>query len=210
MAHTRTRTASSARTVRRSVAWPLVALGLALLVSGCGRNMYDQPKAEVYESSRFFADGSAARPLPEGTVSRERGAIDPVFLTGQDEGGMVTELPIALTVELLQRGQERYDIYCSVCHGYDGAGKGMIVRKGFPQPTSFHEQRLLDAPVGYVYNAITNGFGRMFSYASRVPVEDRWAIAAYLKALQLSQNASADDLPADALEALRDATGEVR
>jgi len=84
------------------------------------------------------------------------------------------------------------------------------VQKGFPQPTSFHEQRLLDAPVGYVYNAITNGFGRMFSYASRVPVEDRWAIAAYLKALQLSQNASADDLPADALEALRDATGEVR
>jgi mono/diheme cytochrome c family protein len=194
----------------RRRAWWLGLLAVTLLLSACGRNMYDQPRAEVYEASPFFADGASSRPLPEGTVSRERGAFDPVYLTGQDAGGLVSELPVELTGELLLRGQERYNIYCAACHNYNGDGRGMIVQKGFPQPTSFHEQRLLDAPVGYTYNAITNGFGRMYSYASRIPVEDRWAIAAYVKALQLSQNATVDDVPAEVLNELRDATGEVR
>ncbi|MDR9390919.1 MAG: cytochrome c [Trueperaceae bacterium] len=190
----------------------LLALALAatLVVSACGRNMYDQPKAETYEASPFFADGASSRPLPEGTISRERGAIDPVYLTGMGDGGFVSELPIEVSEDLLRRGQERYDIFCSVCHNYNGDGNGMIVQKGFVQPASFHEQRLLDSPAGYYYNAITNGFGRMYSYASRIPVEDRWAIVAYVRALQLSQNATLDDVPAEILEELDAATGEVR
>jgi len=199
---------SSPRLARR--AWPLLLIGVALVLSACGRNMHDQPKAEAYEASPFFADGTSSRPLPEGTVSRARGAMDPVYLTGQGPDGLVTELPVELSAELLRRGQERYDIFCAVCHNYNGDGRGMIVQKGFPQPTSFHDQRLLDAPVGYVFNAATNGFGRMYSYASRVPVEDRWAIAAYVKALQLSQNATVDDIPSDVLDTLLATEGQVR
>ena len=192
--------------------WRLLAFALAaaLVLSACGRNMYDQPKAETYEASPFFADGASSRPLPEGTISRERGAIDPVYLTGMGDGGFVSELPIEVSEGLLRRGQERYDIFCAVCHNYNGDGNGMIVQKGFVQPASFHEQRLLDSPAGYYYNAITNGFGRMYSYASRIPVEDRWAIVAYVRALQLSQNATLDDVPAEILEELDAATGEVR
>ena len=190
---------------------PLLAVvALALALSACGRNMVDTPRAEALESSRFFADGAASRPLPENTLSRERGAVDPVFFTGQDENGLATELPVELTADLVLRGQERYNIFCTPCHGYDGRGNGIVVQKGFVQPTSFHAQRLLDQPVGYYVNAITNGFGRMYSYASRVPPEDRWAIASYIKALQLSQNAAVDDVPADVLEQLRAAEGTVR
>lgn len=194
---------------RRRVALVLAA-ALVMLLSACGRNMYDQPNTRAYEASPFFADGASMRVPPENTVSRERGAIDPGYLTGQVDGGLATELPIELSYELLQRGQERYNIYCAPCHDYDGGGDGMVVQRGFPQPTSFQAQRLLDAPVGYYYNAITNGFGRMYSYASRIPVEDRWAIAGYVKALQLSQNATLDDVPADVLERLASTTGEVR
>ncbi len=187
----------------------LLTLAGILLLSACGRNMYDQPKAETYEASPFFADGASSRPLPDGVISRNRGGVDPVYFTGLGATGMVSELPVELTTDLLLRGQERYDIYCSVCHNYNGNGGGMVVQKGFPQPVSFHDQRLLDAPVGYFYNAITNGFGRMYSYASRIPVEDRWAISAYVKALQLSQNATIDDVPVEVLESLRVAQGEV-
>ena len=201
-------TSPLARRPRRVL--PVLVVGLALVLSACGRNMYDQPKAEAYEASPFFANGTSSRPLPEGTVSRERGAIDPVYLTGQGPDGLVTGLPVELDAELLLRGQERYDIFCAACHNYNGDGRGMIVQKGFPQPTSFHDQRLIDAPVGYVFNAVTNGFGRMYSYASRVPVEDRWAIAAYVKALQLSQNATIDDIPPDVLDTLRATEGQVR
>ena len=179
----------------------LLVLGL-LLLSSCGRNMYDQAKYEVYEGSNLFANGASSRPLIEGTVSRKRGGVDASFFTGVGENGLLTELPIPLTYEVLERGQERYNIYCSPCHNFSGYGGGMIVQKGFVPPASFHEERLLAQPVGYFYNAITNGFGRMYPYASRIPPEDRWAISAYIKALQLSQNASTDDVPAEVLEAL--------
>ena len=188
--------------MRRSWRLGLLALVAVLLLAGCGRNMAEQPRVGPLQATPFFADGSGNRPLLDGTVSRERGAIDPVFFTGQQDGMLVNELPIEVTFELLLRGQERYDIFCSMCHGYTGAGDGMVVRRGFPQPVSFHEQRLLDASVGYYFNAMTNGFGRMYSYAGRIPAEDRWAIAAYVKALQLSQNASIDDVPADVRHAL--------
>jgi cytochrome c553 len=183
------------RLTLRTTKLALALLATALVVTGCGRNMFDQPRADTYEASPYFADGAASRPLLEGTVSRERGNVDPSFYSGQGPDGMVTELPLELSMEVLARGQERYDIFCSVCHNYNGDGDGMIVQKGAVQPTSFHEQRLLDAPVGYYFNAMTNGFGRMYSYASRITPEDRWAIAAYIKALQLSQNAFVDDIP---------------
>jgi cytochrome c553 len=177
-----------------SLRWVAVPLA-ALVLSGCGLNMFDQPRVDALTATPFFADGTAQRPLIEGTVTRERGGIDPSYFTGQGPDGLMTDVPFEVTLALLQRGKERYDIFCSVCHGYTGDGTGMIVQRGFPQPTSFHQQRLLDAPVGYYVSVITNGFGRMFPYAARLPAEDRWAIAVYVKALQLSQNASVDDVP---------------
>lgn len=168
----------------------------ALLLSACGRNMYEQPKVKVFEALPYAPETSAMLPLPEGTVSRNRGAVDPSFYSGQGAGGgMATELPFPVTVEVLERGQERFNIYCAPCHGYDGYGLGVIVQRGMPQPRSFHDPAVRSQPVGYFYNAATNGFGRMFSYASRVPPEDRWAISAYIKALQLSQFASPEDVP---------------
>lgn len=190
----------------------LVALvALSLLLAACGQNMSDQPRVGAYQATPFLEGGTSMQPLPDGVVPRERGDVDPAFFTGQGpDGSQLSELPIDLTVDLLLRGQERYGIYCAVCHGYDGRGDGVAVQRGFPQPTSFHEQRLLDASVGYVFGAATNGFGRMYGYASRIPAEDRWAISAYVKALQLSQNAERIDVPADVLETLESAEGSVR
>jgi hypothetical protein len=176
---------------------------LTLLLSSCGLNMYDQPKTEYQETSAFLPGGVSVQPLPEGVVSRERGGFNDVFYTGQDTNGFVTDLPIPLTLELVQRGQERYNIYCTPCHNFNGNGLGVIVQKGMPQPTSFHDQRLRDAPVGYFFNSMTNGFGRMYSYASRIPPEDRWAISAYIRALQLSQNATLEDVPEDLRDGLQ-------
>jgi cytochrome c553 len=190
-----------ARTARRALRL-LALLALVLVLAACGRNMVDQPRVDALEATPFFADGTAQRPLLDGTVSRFRGDVDPSFFSGQDADGMMSELPFELTLAVVQRGKERYDIYCALCHGYTGEGDGMIVQRGFPQPTSFQQQRLLDAPVGYYVGVITNGFGRMFPYGSRIPAEDRWAVAAYVKALQLSQNATVDDVPDAALRDL--------
>lgn len=184
----------------------LAALMLAL--TGCGRNMYEQAKYQEDEPSAFFADGTSSRPLVEGSVSRSRGAIDEVFFTGQDKNGLVTEVPMDVTEAVIKRGQERFNIYCSPCHNYSGNGEGMIVQKGFVQPTSFHDPRLRASPVGYFFNVITNGYGRMYSYASRVPPEDRWAIAAYIKTLQYSQNAPVADLPESLRKQLTQAAPE--
>lgn len=170
-------------------------LTLVGLLSSCGLNMYDQPKVQLYETLPYNEDVSAMRDLPEGVVSRKRGAVSESFYTGIVDGGLATDLPFPVTTEVLERGQERYNIYCSPCHNYNGNGLGVIVQRGMVQPTSFHEQRLRDSSVGYFYNAITNGFGRMYPYASRIPPEDRWAIAGYIKALQLSQYATVEDEP---------------
>lgn len=175
----------------------VLIVALSFLISACGANMYDQPKFQVNEASPYFANGSSNRELVEGTVSRTRGALDTAFLTGQDENGMLSVLPVPLTKELLVRGQERYNIYCAPCHNYTSTGDGIIVQKGMPQPTSFLEPRLVTAPVGYFYGAITNGFGRMYSYSSRIQPEDRWAISAYIKALQFSQHANIEDIPSE-------------
>lgn len=180
-----------------------------LFLAGCGRNMFDQARLDPYQESQFFEDGMGMRPIPPNTVSRERGNIEPAFLTGLGTGGFVAEMPFELTEDVLMRGKERYDIYCAVCHNYNGDGKGIMVQRGFPQPFSFvDEQRLLMMPIGYYFNAATAGFGRMYSYASRISPEDRWAIAGYIKALQLSQNASIDDIPADILATLEVSSNE--
>ncbi len=174
-----------------------ILIAMALVLSSCGMNMYDQPKANLYAAAPYVKDKvvGTARLLPEGVISRERGAVDPSFYTGLGAEGLATDLPVPVTLELVERGQQRYNIYCSPCHNFNGNGLGMIVQKGMPQPTSFHDPRLRASPVGYFFNAMTNGFGRMYSYAARIPAEDRWAIAAYIKALQLSQNASLSDVP---------------
>lgn len=184
----------------------LIFLSVMLLaLTGCGRNMYEQARFEEDEPSTFFADGTSSQPLPEGVVSRSRGSVDEAFFTGQDDNGLLAEPPLEITQEVLERGQERYNIYCSPCHNYSGDGQGMIVQKGFVQPASFHEERLQASPVGYFFNVITNGYGRMYSYGSRVPPEDRWAIASYIKALQYSQTAPVADLPAGLRERLSSA-----
>jgi hypothetical protein len=173
--------------------------GLALVATaGCRQNMHNQHKVETYEASDFFADGQGARPLPAHTVAR--GDLREGFAyTGLDDAGKpVAQMPMPLTRELVLRGQERYNVYCSPCHDRTGGGNGMIVRRGYKQPTSYHIDRLRSAPVGYFVNVITEGYGVMPSYAPQVPVSDRWAIAAYIRVLQYSQSASLADLsPAD-------------
>jgi mono/diheme cytochrome c family protein len=168
-------------------------LGLALSLAACGPNMQDQPKYGPGERSDFFADGQALRPQPSDTVARGQAQTDPYAATGLVDGTPVAAFPAPVTREMIERGQERYDIYCSVCHGLTGYGDGMIVQRGFPNPPSFHTDRLRDAPVGHFYDVITNGYGVMYSNASRVAPDDRWAIVAYIRALQLSQNARPED-----------------
>ena len=181
---------------------PTALLGAALLLfiaSGCElrQAMYDQEKYEPLEASNFFADGMTFREQVSGTVARDQLMLDSHYYQGKVDGQLATTLPVPITRELLERGQERYDIYCSPCHDKTGSGNGLIVKRGLKQPPSFHQQRLRDIPVGHFYDTITNGFGVMYSYASRVPVEDRWAITAYIKVLQLSQNIEYDQLPAE-------------
>lgn len=169
--------------------------------AGCHTDMWVQPKQMPLDESSFFADGQSARPLVPGTVARGHLQEDTKFFTGRDEKGqLITELPMKLTQEdlkaLLLRGEERFNIYCSPCHGRAGDGEGMITKRGLAlrrPPANYHTDRLRKMPIGHFYDVITNGYGVMFSYASRVEPQDRWAIAAYIRALQLSENASATD-----------------
>jgi mono/diheme cytochrome c family protein len=213
MMHRRNRTQSGLL-----VAAPL----LIVLAAGCDRlDMYDQPRYEALEASRFFQDGLSARPMIEGTVPRGELRDDDTFYLGKEGKELVKRIPDAayravydrepllfsksfddtdreaLRHTMLQRGKSRFDIYCSVCHGRLGGGNGMIVQRGFRKPPSYHIDRLLQARDGHFFEVITHGIGAMPSYASRVDVADRWAITAYIRALQLSQNASIDDVPAD-------------
>lgn len=184
--------------------WVLCGLILATL-TGCHPDLWNQDRYEPLEGAAdVFGEGeSSSRPLVEGTVPYQGAKLDDAFYLGLTPAGKFSaELPkqIELNRKTLERGQERYGIYCAPCHGDQGLGDGMIVQRGFPTPTNFSDPRLLESPVGYYYSVMTNGFGRMYSYKSRIPVEDRWAIAAYVKVLQLSQNATADNLPAELLE----------
>jgi mono/diheme cytochrome c family protein len=172
-----------------------VILGLASLAGGCAPNMFKQPKNKSLTESDFFADGRAARLPVEGTVARGMLRTDERLYTGKVNGLFVGNVPLPLTRELLTRGRERFDIFCSPCHGRLGDGSGMIVQRGLRRPPSYHIDRLREIPDGYFFDAITNGFGAMPSYASRVGVQDRWAITAYIRALQLSQASRLEDVP---------------
>jgi mono/diheme cytochrome c family protein len=170
----------------------------ALLGVACTQKMAQAPRYDTYAPSDFFPDGSSARPVPADTVARGQLRQDPVLYTGKGSDGQdATEFPFPVTQAVVERGQSRFNVYCSPCHGYAGDGDGMIVQRGFPPPPSFHSDRLRQAPVGHFFDVMTNGLDPMPSYASQVPVSDRWTIVAYIRALQLSQHATLDDVPPD-------------
>lgn len=168
----------------------------AVAVAGCRQDMHDQPRQKPLAKSDFFDDGRSARPLLPGTVARGHLRDDPVYYTGKVGAGFAPILPMPVTLELLRRGQLQFQTYCSPCHGRTGRGDGMIVQRGFKKPSSFHVDRLRQTAVGYYFDVITNGFGAMPDYAAQVPPGDRWAIVAYIRALQLSQHATLEDVPA--------------
>jgi hypothetical protein len=180
-----------------------LTLGL-LLSAGCRQDMHDQPRYEALEASDFFEDGRASRPLVEGTVAQSQLRLDEHLYTGKINGALAVALPVPLSRQLLERGQERFNIYCSPCHDRAGSGQGIVVRRGFRRPSSFHIARLREAPVGYFFDVMTNGFGAMMDYAAQVTPHDRWAIAAYVRALQLSQYATLDDVPSEERQRLQE------
>jgi mono/diheme cytochrome c family protein len=166
-----------------------------LLFSGCRQDMHDQPKYVPLRQSAFFGDERSARPLVQGTVARGHLRDDSLLYTGKINGADATVFPFTVDANVMARGQERFNIYCSPCHGRTGQGDGMIVRRGFRRPPTFHQDRLRNAPVGQIFDVITNGFGAMPDYAGQVQPADRWAIIAYVRALQLSEHATSADVP---------------
>lgn len=170
----------------------LLGVGL-LLLAGCG-NMKKQNYLRPESPSIHLPRSTSAQLPPAHTVAHRAKLPDAVFETGEKNGRLVTELPMPVTRDLLARGQERFNIYCAVCHGPDGYGHGIIVQRGFPAPPSYHEPRLLNAPVGHFFQVMTHGYGAMYPYADRLAAADRWAVAAYIRALQLSQRTSAQAL----------------
>jgi len=179
----------------------LAALAACLLVavtsSACRQDMHDAAKLEPLEQSSFFKDKRASRPLLPGTVARGKLKEDVLLHTGKDGEALSETFPFPVTAGVVERGRERFDIYCSPCHARTGEGNGMIVQRGYKKPPSFHEERLRAMAPGYFVTAMKNGFGVMPSYALQVQAEDRWAIAAYIKALQLSRTVSVSDLTAE-------------
>ena len=172
---------------------------LALSLSACRQDMHDQPRYKPLGETSFFEDKRQSRPLIAGTVARGdlREASD--FFTGKAPNGKddIDYFPIAITKEVVERGGQRFDVFCSPCHGRLGYGKGMIVLRGMKQPPSYHTDRLRKAPVGHFFDVITNGYGAMYNYSAQVPPRDRWAIAAYIRALQYSQNVKVTELPTE-------------
>jgi mono/diheme cytochrome c family protein len=172
--------------------------------------MHDQPKYIPMRESTFFSDSRSARPTIAGTVARGQLREDTLRETGKVDGADATVFPFPIDEKVLRRGHERFDIYCSPCHARTGEGDGMIVRRGYRRPPSYHSDRLRDAPVGHFFDVITNGFGAMPDLATQVKTDDRWAIAAYIRVLQLSAHASLGDVPVAARAQLDRAPGEAR
>jgi mono/diheme cytochrome c family protein len=198
--------------VGKSIFYCLLLTAFCLLATSCRYDMQDQPRYKVYKQSDWFQDGRASRELPEGTVPRGHLRENAALYTGKIEGATgtaqtneagqqitfpdkVTEIPIAVTAETLDRGERQYKIYCGLCHGNFGNGDGMIVRRGFPKPPSYNDDRLRNAPVGHFFDVASNGWGKMNGYSAQVSVSDRWAIVAYIRALQKSQNPSGAGSP---------------
>ncbi len=183
------------KTLARAAMLLLAAAGLSML-SACREDMQNLPKFVPLRENTFYQDGRSARPTLEGTIARGQLQDDPLLYTGKMDGKESNQLPFAMTSKDLERGRERYNIYCSPCHSQLGDGNGMIVQRAFKKPPSYYEPRLLQAPVGHFFNVMTNGWGAMGDYSAQVPVADRWRIAAYIRALQLSQTAKSGDVPA--------------
>jgi len=175
--------------MRRDLLLTAAPAALALVLAGCRNDMHRQAKVVPLRESSFFADGSSARPLPEGVVARGFLRADAALYRGTGpDGKFLLDMPVPVTRALLLRGQERFDIYCSPCHGRTGNGQGMIVERGFKNPSMFHVDRLRNERAGYFFDVMTNGFGQMSSYASQLTPEDRWAIVGWIRTLQASQN----------------------
>jgi mono/diheme cytochrome c family protein len=183
------------RTLRRLAGASLLLPALALV--GCRQDMHDQPKLKPLAESDFFPDHRGARPRVPGTVARGHLREDDALNTGKVNGAPVETLPVPLTEELVRRGRERFETFCSPCHGRTGRGDGMVAQRGLKKPPSYHVDRLRAMPVGYFFDVMTNGFGAMSDYSAQIGIEERWAVAAYVRALQISEDARLADVPAD-------------
>lgn len=170
-------------------------IGFACFAAACRQDMHDAPRHEPLEASTFFTDGRSARTFVANTIARGTLREDEHLYQGTIDGQLTDMFPMPVTEAMMARGRERFNVFCSPCHGRTGQGNGMVVQRGFKAPPSFHDERLRNAPVGYYVNVETNGFGAMSDYSAQVPVADRWAIAAYIRALQFSQRASINDVP---------------
>lgn len=182
----------------KSVLQAVFGLAVLVAVGGCHTDMWVQPKIKPLEASTFYSDGMSARTPVAGTVARGHLDEGEALHTGYTGGKLVTTLPVALSKELLERGKERFTIFCTPCHGQLGDGNGMIAQRGFnlrKKPASYHTDRLRKMPIGHFFDVMTNGYGVMYSYAARVNVQDRWAIAAYIRALQASQDVDPAEIP---------------
>ncbi len=172
------------------------AVIIMLLLEGCRQDMHDQPKYKPLGESSFFADGRASRPIPVNTVARDQLNEDDVVHTGMVNGDFAATIPRHVDLTLLRRGEERFNIFCSPCHGRLGNGNGMVAQRGFRLPQDLTSDRVRREPPGYIFQVISNGYGGMPDHGDQIPVDDRWAIVAYLRALQLSRGASLADVPA--------------
>jgi mono/diheme cytochrome c family protein len=180
---------------RLDLVWLLCVVWLIL--GGCTQQMADQPRYDPLRASTFFPNGSSARPLPAGVIPHDYVTKEELLDTGMLNGKAAVKFPFSVDGSLMLRGRERYNIYCSPCHDYLGTGMGIAARRGFKRmPPSFQTDGLRSAPAGHFFDVMTNGFGAMPSYANQIPVRDRWAITAYIRALQLSQSATINDVPA--------------
>jgi mono/diheme cytochrome c family protein len=174
----------------------IAILPLLLMIAACRQDMQDQPKYKPLGANRFFADGRDARPIPAGTIALDELNDTDAFHTGADANGeFLDTIPLKVDLKVLRRGQERFDIYCSPCHGRTGDGNGMVAQRGLKIPADLHTDRLRSVPPGYIYQVIKNGYGAMGDYGDQIPVNDRWAIVAYVRALQLSRDAPLNDVP---------------
>jgi mono/diheme cytochrome c family protein len=182
--------------LRTDRAFRIGLAGLVLLAGvACRQDMHNQPKYRPYRASTFFEDGMSARVPVEGTVPRGHLNDDELLMTGFANGEVATVFPFPVDAEVMARGQEMFNAYCAVCHGLTGEGDGMVVQRGFTKPPTLVDDRMLSTPEGYFFNVITNGFGAMPDHAAQIKVDDRWAIVAYLRALQGAANATIEDVP---------------
>src|SRR6202142_1360047 len=185
------------------------AVAGASLLAGCRQDMHDQPKFIPQRGTDFYADGRSARPQVENTVARGQLHEDTYFYTGLQAGKELDEMPFPVTMEVLERGQERFNIYCTPCHSRVGNGLGEIVQRGFKPAGNLHDQVRLSQPLSHYFYVMTHGYGAMPDYSAQLPPEDRWAVAAYIRALQLSQAATAKDVPSGTkVQSLKDVATE--